>query len=72
MGHRKPGNLWNSIVLFSRPGKSWNFLASHGKSWKIMFTKWKIEDEFLSKIIKKVCRTEDINLFKFDLSAILK
>ena len=52
MGHRKPGNLWNSIVLFSRPGKSWNFLVSHGKSWKIMFTKWKIEDEFLSKMIK--------------------
>ena len=28
MGHRKPGNLWNSIVLFSRPGKYWNFLVS--------------------------------------------
>lgn len=23
--------LWNLRILYSRPGKSWNFMVSHGK-----------------------------------------
>ena len=53
MAHRKLGNLWNSIVLFSRPGKSWNFLVSHGKSWKIMITNGKLKMSFYQKQSKK-------------------
>ena len=26
---------WNLRISFSRPGKSWNSIVGHGKSWKI-------------------------------------
>jgi len=61
---------FNSFIF-----QAWKVLEFFGQSWKVMENydcKGKSEDEFLSKTIKKVCRTEDINLFKFDLSAILK
>ena len=29
-GHRKPGKLWNFIILFSSPGKSWNLRKGCG------------------------------------------
>ena len=35
MGHGKPGKLCNLRISFSRPGKSWNLIFGHGKSWKI-------------------------------------
>ena len=36
MGHGKPGKSCNSIISFSRPGKSWNLGVGHGKSWKMV------------------------------------
>ena len=38
MGHGKPGKLCNLRISFSKPGKSWNLIFGHGKSWKVMET----------------------------------
>ena len=35
-GHGKPEKSWNLSISVSRPGKSWNMIVGHGKSWEIV------------------------------------
>jgi len=35
MGPGNPGKLWNFILAFSRPGKSWKINTGPGKSWNL-------------------------------------
>ena len=49
--------------------QAWKVFEFDGRSWKIIITNGKLK---ISLTIKKVWQTEDVNLLKFDVSAILK